>query len=159
MDWRKRMERTLFCLLVSMTLGAIVLHMGQPSHTPGGPSVRLTGETAKPDGYTVIIEPQRNPTTGQRGGSHFYVDRKGTASPTDEWLSHERNTRSGDTLRIGLQLSVGSDAVTPAQWTATERLLQDLQTRLQTSNIRVVVDRGVRQPSRQLSIVPIAHKG
>ena len=47
MDWHRRIGRTLLCLVVSTTLGALILHSGQPAHSNANESgTELMGRTA-----------------------------------------------------------------------------------------------------------------
>jgi hypothetical protein len=132
MDVRKRMERTLFCLLLSMTAGAMVLHFGQPDRSLAGAA--RTGLTARHE-TTIYVHSQAD---SEGKPLHFFVDRDGKASPTDRWLTASRQ----GSVHIGLQTS-SSRPPTSRQWQTTETLIQQLRQQF-SADARVVYDETLR---------------
>jgi len=131
------MERTLFCLLLSMTAGALILHFGQPDRSLASAGDRI-GLTAVQE--TVIHIQSHQDRTGD-SSLHFFVDRDGKVSPTDRWISGEQRGM----ILIGLQTPT-SRLVSSKQWQATERLVSQLR---QTVNAqaKVTCDDGLRLPA------------
>ena len=134
------MERTLFCLLVSMTGGALILHFSQPNRPAAGqPGTELMGRTPSQAWHSVHISPQPDVPTSASTSSHFFIDQKGQTYPTDSWIAHKALGPPG-VLQIGLQTRIDSREISLEQWTAAMDLIRFLK-----DNFRIAIqDRDIR---------------
>lgn len=132
MDWRPRMERTLFCLLVSMTAGALILHFSQPNRPAAGrPGTELMSRTQA--WHAVHISPQPDVPTSASTSSHFFINQQGQTYPTDSWIAHRALGQPG-VLQIGLQTPIDSREISPEQWAAAMDLIRFLK-----DNFRIAI--------------------
>jgi hypothetical protein len=145
------MERTLFCLLVSMTGGALILHFSQPNRSSHRQTrTDLIGRTAAQPWHAVQISPQPDVVTSAATCSHFFIDHDGKTHPTDSWLREKQLGQRG-VLQIGLQTDDSSREITPAQWAAAMDLIRALNDNLQISIAKqdIHVDSALTLPSTQ----------
>ncbi len=144
MDRHGRLERTLFCLVLSMTVGALVLHWGQPVRSDGShPNIPLIGSL----GWSAIeISPEAEAFEAAAGETHFFVDRDGRCLPTSRWQNQAPVGQSG-VVRIGLQASPESREISPRQWSATTHLVHDLQRQYGVPGERVILDNRLVVPA------------
>jgi hypothetical protein len=145
------MERTLFCLLVSMTGGALILHFSQPNRSSDQRAgTHLIGRTAAQPWHAVHISPQPDAVASAATCSHFFIDHSGRTHPTDSWL-REKSLGQPGVLQIGLQTARDSREITPAQWTAAMDLIRALKNTLRISIAEqdIRVDSGLTLPSTQ----------
>jgi hypothetical protein len=128
------MERTLFCLLVSMTGGALILHFSQPNRpATGRPGTELMSRTASQGWHTVHISPQPNVASTASTSSHFFIDQRGQWHATDSFLAHRALGQPG-VLQIGLQTPLDCREISPEQWTAAMDLIRFLK-----DNFRITI--------------------
>lgn len=142
------MERTLYCLVASMTVGAIILHLGQPSRSAAERrSTELVAHSGAPGSQwdSIRIGPQSDGKGSDSSVTHFFVDRLGHPTRTNSWLAQKRLGREG-TVCIGLQTSAQSNQVTAAQWTATLQLINDLRGEYGISSEHVFMDDNLAVP-------------
>jgi hypothetical protein len=145
MDRHRRLERTLFCLVLSMTAGALVLHWGQPARSDAGrPNISLIGSL----GWNSIqIIPEVKAFEAAADETHFFVDREGRCLPTARWQDQTPVGQSG-VVRIGLQASEQSRTVSPRQWNATTHLVRDLQRQYGVPGEHVILDNSLVLPAQ-----------
>lgn len=145
MEGRKRTERTLFYLVLSMCAGALILHLGQPNRALSRPGMTdLIGQTSKPEPFTIYLYPQRLGPSGGAKQAHIFIDREGRRSATDAWVG--RKLSDAPMVRIGLQTPSHSNMVTPKQWAAAQEFIGDLRGKLNTTMLRVVLEDGIQAP-------------
>jgi hypothetical protein len=133
------MDRTLFCLLVSMTLGAMILNWTQPER-PAHHRAPAELTAVIPDRwYAISVIPLHDNERGNEAASHFLVDRDGRRSATEPWTAQRRFGSIG-MVRIGLVAPPGSQEVSRPQRAAAEALVQELRDRCDIPGERVFWD-------------------
>jgi hypothetical protein len=145
MDRHRRLERTLFCLVFSMTAGALVLHWGQPSRSDAArPNIPLIGSV----GWSMIhIAPEPKGFQAASDETHFFVDRQGHCQPTPRWQNQVPLGEAG-VVRIGLQASPHSNEITARQWNAATQLVRDLKRQYNVPGERIILDDTLVVPAR-----------
>jgi hypothetical protein len=153
MDRPRRIERTLGCLVVSMTLGAGVLHWFQPARLSDRSAHTMLSALSQP--WSVVrIEARHDPESVASRSLHFFVDRQGKSHPTENW-SRQKRLDEVPVVRIGLQASPQSNEVTGRQWETTLTLIHDLQARFRIPGQQVIPEDTLaipRVPTPGLSI-------
>ncbi len=145
MDRHRRVDRTLFCLVVSMTFGALVLHWIQPDRSAGlAYGTDLIGVIRQP-WHAIHIDPQAEPSRDAQPTAHFLVDRDGKRLPTEKWQA-QRNIGAQGVVRIGLEALPDSHDVTGIQRAAVESLIEALQHKCRISPDRVLWDDALAIP-------------
>ncbi len=144
MDRHRRMDRTLYCLVAAMTIGAGFLHLCQPGRSSGRSSATpLTAASASWTG--VDVDSAVRPDGRSGSDAHYHVDRHGRVAATDTWLRQSVSSPQGR-IRIALQAGNAGQAATPRQWDATLTLVNDLLKRYQITVDQVVFSDNVRRP-------------
>jgi hypothetical protein len=128
MERHRRMDRTLFSLLVSMTLGALLLHFGQPIYPePAIVPTELTAHSgwANTAWHTIRIDP-RQELDPHDDATHIFVDRDGRLVQTASWEA-QRDIQQAGVVRIGMVVPRYSNRVTGLQRSATEAVIRQLR--------------------------------
>lgn len=125
MDRRQRMDRTLICLVVSMTLGAVVLQWIQPDrgHSRAHARDLIAGMSHPWRG--IHLDPARASFEESIRHSHFVITADGHCRTTPNWTGQE--TIGADAvIRIALITPPYSHEVTREQSRAAQLLIEAL---------------------------------
>jgi len=150
MDRHRRIARTLCCLVASMTIGAVVLDMSQPSYQAGQkPSHQLAallkkaidnhhkGSVNQQLWQEIHIYPLDAGSGRKTGNSHFLIDHNGNMSATENWQVQKYNATPG-AISIGVLTSTNSNDLSKPQWGKVERLILGLQQLCKIPGNRVI---------------------
>lgn len=157
---QRRMDKTLGCLVASMTLGALVLYYTQPElPATQGKSRFLIAEPSV--WHAIHIDPEAIMADQPAGSAHFYVDQSGEWAKTGLWTHQQRLTGEAplrDTdgqeaasyeqvIRIGLITPSGSYEITEAQHARASLLVQELSERFGIASERIIWDDTLNIPA------------
>jgi hypothetical protein len=146
MDRHRRMAHTLGCLVASMTVGAILLHVVQPKpdRPAAVPALELVAVTQ--EWQSIQVEPARPDGRIDPAQTHFFVDRDGRCSDTETWRTQKHVGQPG-IIHIAIQPTGNANKVTGAQWNTTKLLVGDLEQKCRIPNKRVILSKGLAPPA------------
>jgi len=118
------MAQTLGCLVASMTVGALLLHLVQPKpeQPAPAPAIELIAHSITQPWQQIRVEPGHVDGRIDPRHTHFFVDREGRWSYTETWQTQSHLGRKG-VVQIALQPSANTNKVTAPQWETTRRLM------------------------------------
>ena len=139
MDRHRRIARTLFCLVATMTLGAAILDWVQPAyqvkHKQSHQLVALLTKAINRPSEAANIQNQwqeiqihlQSPESGpQPHKPHFLIDRKGNMSATENWRIQKQSPTPG-VIRIGILCPSNVKHMTKPQANTMQKLVIGLQ--------------------------------
>ncbi len=134
MDPHKRMTRTLACLVASMSIGAACLDWLRPDDVSGasrGIELIARGAATAREWEAVRVMTHDGDVNDLDLRTHFVIDDQGYYQPTRGW-ERQRVLDATPTVRVVLTVPA-SQHVTPAQRSAAESLINQLQSTLHIS--------------------------
>jgi hypothetical protein len=162
MERQRRMDKTLGCLVASMTFGALILYYIQPELPVTHAETRFL--IAEPNVWHAIhIDPEPVIPGAPSNPAHFYVDAVGVCAETGLWeaqkgLPIDSNGQGpaggeagdqGRVIRIGLITPRGSNLVSADQHACTRSLVTHLGRRFAISPESIIWDDTLEIPAPQ----------